>query len=97
VKLAAVLKEENSLAGVKAYVFCKVNSGTERETCRRIAEHPFVLEACIVYGEYDLIVEIYAENLEELDSATEKIRRIPSIAYTSTMIVGREFRKRKGS
>jgi len=75
------------LAGVKAYVFCKVNSGTERETCRRIAEHSFVLEACIVYGEYDLIVEIYAENLEELDSATEKIRRIPSIAYTSTTIV----------
>ena len=85
------------MAGVKAYVFCKVNSGTERETCRRIAEHSFVLEACIVYGEYDLIVEIYAENLEELDSATEKIRRIPSIAYTSTMIVGRKFRKRKGS
>ena len=84
------------MAGVKAYVFCKVNSGTERETCRRIAEHSFVLEACIVYGEYDLIVEIYAENLEELDSATEEIRRIPSIAYTSTMIVGREFRKRRG-
>jgi len=40
-------------------------------------------------------VEIYAENLEELDSATEEIRRIPSIAYTSTMIVGRKFRKRK--
>jgi len=82
------------LAGVKAYVFCKVNSGTEGETCRRVAEYPFVLEACIVYGEYDLIVEIYAENLEDLDSATERIRRIPSIIYTSTMIVGRRFQKR---
>ena len=81
------------LPSVKAYVFCKVNSGSERETCKRIAEYPFVSEVCIVYGEYDLIVEIYAEDLEDLDSATEEIRTIPSITYTSTMIVGRRFQK----
>ena len=81
------------MPGVKAYVFCKVSSGSERETCKRIAEYPFVSEVCIVYGEYDLIVEIYAENLEELDSATEEIRLIPSITYTSTMIVGRGYHK----
>ena len=81
------------MPGVKAYVFCKVSSGSERETCKRIAEYPFVSEVCIVYGEYDLIVEIYTENLEELDSATDEIRMIPSITYTSTMIVGRQFRK----
>jgi len=81
------------LPSVKAYVFCKVSSGSERETCKRIAEYPFVSEVCIVYGEYDLIVEIYTENLEELDSATDEIRMIPSITYTSTMIVGRQFRK----
>jgi len=83
------------LPGVKAYVFCKVSSGSERETCRRIAEYPFVSEVCIVYGEYDLIVEIYTEDLEELDSATEEIRLIPSITYTSTMIVGKQFQKTK--
>jgi len=77
------------MSSVKAYVFCKVSSGSER----RIAEYPFVSEVCIVYGEYDLIVEIYAESLEDLDSATEEIRTIPSITYTSTMIVGRRFQK----
>jgi len=81
------------MSSVKAYVFCKVSSGSERETCKRIAEYPFVSEVCIVYGEYDLIVEIYAESLEDLDSATEEIRTIPSITYTSTMIVGRRFQK----
>jgi len=81
------------MSSVKAYVFCKVSSGSERETCKRIAEYPFVSEVCIVYGEYDLIVEIYAESLEALDSATEEIRTIPSITYTSTMIVGRQFQK----
>jgi len=83
------------LPGVRAFVFCKVSSGSERETCKRIAEYPFVSEVCIVYGEYDLIVEIYAEDLEELDSATNEIRTIPSITYTSTMIVGRWFPKAK--
>ena len=83
--------------GVKAYVFCKVSSGSERETCKRIAECPFVSEVCIVYGEYDLIVEIYTDNLEELDAATEEIRTIPSITYTSTMIVGRHFKKERQS
>jgi len=81
------------LPGVKAYVFCKVSSGRERETCKRIAEYDFVSEVCIVYGEYDLIVEIYAEGLEDLDSVTEEIRTIPSIMYTSTMIVGRQLKK----
>ena len=81
------------MSSVKAYVFCKVSSGSERETCKRIAEYPFVSEVCIVYGEYDLIIEIYTEDLEELDSATEEIRTIPSITYTSTMIVGRELKK----
>jgi len=85
------------LPGVKAYVFCKVSSGSERETCKRIAQYPFVSEACVVYGEYDLIVEISTENLEELDSATEEIRTIPSITYTSTMIVGRQFKKQTRS
>jgi DNA-binding Lrp family transcriptional regulator len=89
------VSEEPILPGVKAYVFCKVSSGSERETCKRIAEYPFVSEVCIVYGEYDLIVEIYTEDLEELDSATEEIRNIPSITYTSTMIVGRGFPKKR--
>ena len=78
---------------VKAYLMCKVSSGNEREACMKIAEFVNVLEASIIYGEYDLIVKLQAQDLEQLDFVTEEIRRsIPSIILTSTMIVAREYK-----
>jgi DNA-binding Lrp family transcriptional regulator len=82
------------LMNIKAYVLCKVSSGSERETCRTMAESPFVSEANTVYGEYDIIAEIRVQDLEKLDLAIEEIRTIPSITYTSTLIVGRECKDR---
>jgi len=57
-----------------------------------MAEYPFVSEVCVIYGEYDLLAKIRVENLDQLDSVVQKIRMIPSITFTSTMIVGREFK-----
>lgn len=48
---------------------------------------PEVKEAYVVYGEYDLVVKVETETLKDLDQfITEKIRRMPEIQMTSTMI-----------
>jgi DNA-binding Lrp family transcriptional regulator len=80
------------LAEIKAYILCKVNSGTEREVCKAIAEYSYVSEVNIIYGEYDILTSIQVENLQQLDSVIDKLRMIPSITFTSTMIVGREYK-----
>jgi len=81
-----------SLMVVKAYVLFKVSSGSEREICKKIVEFEEALEASIIYGEYDLIAEINAQDLGQIDSLTEKIRTIPNIILNSTMIVAREYK-----
>lgn len=77
---------------LKAYVLFKVSSGTEREICRKIAEFDEVSEANIIFGEYDLIAKVQAENLQRLEEfLTNKIRSIPTVILTSTMLVAREY------
>lgn len=84
---------EVSLMAVKAFVLFKVSSGSEREICKKIIEFNEVLEASIIYGEYDLVAKITALDLGKLEEfLTEKIRTMPSIVLTSTMIVAREYK-----
>lgn len=48
---------------------------------------PEVKVAYVVYGEYDLIVKVETDTLKDLDQfITEKIRKMPEIQMTSTMI-----------
>lgn len=78
---------------VKAFILFKISSGSEREICKRIVDFDQVLEASIIYGEYDLVAKVSAEDLGQLEEfLTEKIRSIPSVVLTSTMIVAREYK-----
>jgi DNA-binding Lrp family transcriptional regulator len=80
---------------IKAYVLLKVSSGTEREVSSQIVNFEEVLDASIVYGEYDIIVKVQVEKLESLEKfLSENVRNIPSIMLTSTMIVAREYKGR---
>jgi len=78
---------------VVAYVLFKVNSGSEREVCQKIVTFDEVLEADVIFGEYDVIAKISAPDLDALeDFLSQKLRNVPSIVLTSTMLVGREYR-----
>ncbi len=78
---------------VLAYVLFKVNSGTEREVCQKIVTFDEVLEADVIFGEYDVVAKISAADLDALeDFLSQKLRNVPSIVLTSTMLVGREYK-----
>lgn len=78
---------------IQAYVLFKVSSGTEREVCQKIVAFDEVLVAGVIYGEYDVIAKVSVPNLQILEEFTvEKIRRIPNILLTSTMIIAREYK-----
>jgi DNA-binding Lrp family transcriptional regulator len=80
---------------VHAYIMFKVSSGTEREACEKIAEFDEVLVAGIIYGEYDVIAKVSVPDLETLEEfLAEKIRKVPSVILTSTMIIAREYKGR---
>lgn len=77
---------------IKAYVLFKVNSGTEKEVCKKIADLNNVLDASIIYGEYDIIARVVVPELTHLNEFLDKVRSIPSVILTSTMIVAQEYK-----
>jgi DNA-binding Lrp family transcriptional regulator len=89
------MNEGNRRMTIQAYILCKVSSGSERDACKKIMDFPNVLEACIFYGEYDVIAKLRAKDLEDLDFVTEEIcRSLLSIILSTTMIVARECKRK---
>lgn len=77
---------------IKAYVLFKVNSGTEKDVCRKIVELDNVLDASIIYGEYDIIARVTVQELNQLNEFLDNVRGNPSVILTSTMIVAQEYK-----
>lgn len=78
---------------VLAYVLFKISSGREREVCQKIITFDEVMEADIIFGEYDVIAKISAQDLDALeDFLSQKLRAVSSVILTSTMLVGREYK-----
>jgi DNA-binding Lrp family transcriptional regulator len=78
---------------VLAYVLFKVSSGSERDVCKKLIEFDEVVHADILFGEYDVVAKVETPelfNLEEFISL--KIRNVPNVLVTSTMIVSREYK-----
>ncbi len=78
---------------VLAYVLFKVGSGTEREVAQKLIEFDEVLHADIIFGEYDVVAKMSTKDLDSLeDFVSEKIRTVPNVLVTSTMIISREYK-----
>jgi DNA-binding Lrp family transcriptional regulator len=78
---------------ISAYVLFKIASGTEREVSQKLIEFDEVKQADIVFGEYDVIGRIVADDLGALeDFVSQKVRTVPNVLVTSTMIISREYK-----
>ena len=78
---------------VLAYILFKVNSGTERDVCQKLVEFDEIIQADIIFGEYDVLAKIETKDLAELEAfVSEKVRNVPNVLVTSTMIISREYR-----
>jgi len=72
----------------KAIVLINTDVGMEDEVVRQLSNMPEVREVHIVYGVYDLVAIVEAHSFDELRSAiVNKIRRLPHIKSTTTLIV----------
>jgi DNA-binding Lrp family transcriptional regulator len=78
---------------VLAHVLFKVASGTERDISQKLIEFDEVMQADIVFGEYDVIARIATDDLYALeDFVSQKVRTVPNVLVTSTMIISREYK-----
>jgi DNA-binding Lrp family transcriptional regulator len=78
---------------VLAYILFKVNSGTERDVCQKLVGFDEIIQADIVFGEYDVLAKIETEDLAMLEEfVSQKVRNVSNVLVTSTMIISREYR-----
>ncbi|MEM2272664.1 MAG: Lrp/AsnC ligand binding domain-containing protein [Candidatus Bathyarchaeia archaeon] len=77
---------------LKAYILLKVSSGAEKDVCRKIADLDNVIDASIIYGEYDIVAKVSTQEITQLNDLLDKIRGMPSVILTSTMIVAQEYK-----
>ena len=71
-----------------AYVLIGVEIGASEEVLRKLRGMPEVKESYGVYGVYDIIVKVEAEDMSSLkDVISSKIRRIDRVRNTVTMII----------
>jgi DNA-binding Lrp family transcriptional regulator len=78
---------------ILAYVLFKISSGTEREVAQKLIEFDEVIQADLVFGEYDIIARMATEDLNKLEEfVSRKVRTVPNVLVTSTMIISREYK-----
>ena len=73
-----------------AYLLASFNPGTERDAFEDISQMEEIKEINLLFGEWDIIAKVEVENPGELELVVmDKIRKIPGIKLTSTMIVAK--------
>jgi DNA-binding Lrp family transcriptional regulator len=71
-----------------AFVLINAEIGSESELVEELRKMPYVKEAYLVYGVYDIIARIEAESMDKLkEIVTWKIRKLNKVRSTLTMIV----------
>ncbi|MEM0218038.1 MAG: Lrp/AsnC ligand binding domain-containing protein [Desulfurococcaceae archaeon] len=71
-----------------AIILIQTEIGAESKVLDELMKIPEVKEAYIVYGTYDIVVKIESDTLEKIrEIVTNRIRKLPDIRTTVTMIV----------
>ncbi|ACS34451.1 Lrp/AsnC family transcriptional regulator [Thermococcus gammatolerans] len=72
---------------IEAIILVVARPGTEEKVYEKLKKHPNVKEIYRVYGEYDLILRVEVDTIEDLDRFHDEVlRRIREIELTETLI-----------
>ena len=75
---------------VLAYVLVTLNPGTEKNILEKVAFFDEVSRVSMMYGEYDALIQVRTESLDQLNMfLTDKLRVLPDILQTATLIVAK--------
>lgn len=68
-----------------AYVLITADAGRERDVFDRLLKVPEVRELMPLFGEYDLICKVDAQDLDNLGQTILSIRTVAGVAQTRTL------------
>jgi len=72
---------------ITAYVLIIAKSGAEKTVIEELRLHKEIIDAEILYGEYDILAKIKVKEIADLNEfLLSKVRRIDGVEKTSTLI-----------
>jgi DNA-binding Lrp family transcriptional regulator len=72
----------------KAYVLINAEMGKEEDVLKALKQLPYVTEAHMVYGVYDIIAKVEADSLERVkETISSRVRRLEHVRSTLSIIV----------
>jgi len=73
---------------IGAYVLMRIKPGMDSEVLNNVHKLPQVKVAETLYGEYDMLLKVEVETLDELDSFIfDTVRTIKGVESSTTLIV----------
>ncbi len=76
---------------MKAYILVVVSPGTERQIKQELEKLEQVKRVAIVYGAYDLVLEVEVKDIAELhDLVLDTIRQRKEVESTITLVVAED-------
>lgn len=73
---------------MRAFVLISLNEGGERKVLQELRKSAQVRNAYVLFGEWDLILEVEVSNAEELGTIVmDQIRSRADVRLTSSLIV----------
>jgi DNA-binding Lrp family transcriptional regulator len=70
----------------KAYILIGCELGAEDEIVKKLKHFDKVMDARVVYGDYDIVVEAEAETETQMDNLiAKKIRKLEKVRSTMTL------------
>jgi len=74
----------------EAYVLVRLGRADETKVLKRIQKIEAVVEAHVLFGEWDLLVKLKGQNPSEVGTfVMDHIRSLASVRLTSTLIVAK--------
>ena len=71
----------------KAFVMVNIEVGTEAEVAEQLKKIKRATEVCFLYGNYDFLVRVEANSIEDVKNCVSNIRRLENVKSTLTMTV----------
>jgi DNA-binding Lrp family transcriptional regulator len=80
------LEVYDKMPKVIAYVLALASAGSEHDVAEQIKKIEDVTDAKVCYGAWDIVVSVQTENFGKLDAVVTKIRKLPNIEQTTTLV-----------
>ncbi|KAA0005966.1 MAG: Lrp/AsnC family transcriptional regulator [Thermoplasmata archaeon] len=76
---------------IKAYILVRTRIGKLEEILKKAKEIENVENISVVSGDYDMIIKVRVDNLEDLMKLTDKLHLIDGIKQTVTYVIEKEI------